>query len=195
MNSINSWLIQLIEEGVRHKLWQKCGKRATLSHMAMTFEAGWFEKYFFSISVFESKYKVSIVLMENSSRFNPFKILMRNDLSTLSNALENSTYTAHQPRLANRSRVIAFFNFRIAVCICLSRKYACWGFFRILQKSFLNSITDNMGKKFRVSIHETDRVKILYCYGIFRFREQFDYCWMKTIWLFSTMNKMIENFR
>ena len=43
-------------------------------------------------------------------------------------------------------------------------------------KVFFNSITDSTGKNFRVSIYETDGAKIWYCYGIFRFREQFDYC-------------------
>ena len=82
-------------------------------------------KLFISITAFESKYKVSIALTDNSSRFNPFKILMRSDLSTLSNALEKSNFTALEPRVANHSGVIAFFNFRIAVCVCLPGKYAC----------------------------------------------------------------------
>ena len=43
-------------------------------------------------------------------------------------------------------------------------------------KVFFNSITDYMGKDFRVGIHEIDGAKILYCYVIFSFREQFDYC-------------------
>ena len=43
-------------------------------------------------------------------------------------------------------------------------------------KVFFNSITDYMGKDFCVSIYKADGAKILYCYGIFRFREQFDYC-------------------
>ena len=43
-------------------------------------------------------------------------------------------------------------------------------------KVIFNSITDYMGKDFCVSIHKADGAKILYCYGIFRFREQFDYC-------------------
>ena len=48
--------------------------------------------------------------------------------------------------------------------------------FNTFAKVFLNSITDYMGKNFRVSIHKTDGAKVLYCYGIFRIREQFDYC-------------------
>ena len=96
---------------------------------------------------------------------------MRSDLSILSNALEKSNFTAHEPLLANRSGVIAFFNFRIAVW-----QIRVLMVFYNFAKVFLNSITDYMGKDFRVSIHEADGAKILYFYGIFRFREQFYYC-------------------
>ena len=83
------------------------------------------KKPFISITAFGSKYKVSIALTENSSRLNALKILMRSDLSTLSNALEKSNFRVHEPRLANRTGVILFFSFRIVVCICLPGNYAC----------------------------------------------------------------------
>ena len=133
------------------------------------------EKPFISITAFESEYKVSIALTENSSRFNFFQSLMKIHLSTLSNALEKSDITAHESRLANRSGVIAFFDLRIVVCICLPVKYACWWFLQHW-KGLFKPTTDYMGKNFCIYVHENDRAKILYCYGIFRFREQFDYC-------------------
>ena len=74
-----------------------------------------------SFTAFESKYKGSKALTEKSSRFNPFKILMRRDLSTLLNPLEKSNLIAHEHRLAKRSGII----FSIAVCIFLPGKDTC----------------------------------------------------------------------
>ena len=70
---------------------------------------------------------------------------MRVDLSTLSNALEKSNFTAHEPRLANRSVVIAFLNFRIAVCIVLQANTRADGFYNFA-KVLLNLLQNTWEK-------------------------------------------------
>ena len=95
------------------------------------------EKTFVSIAVFECKYKILVGLTENSSRFNPLKILMRTDLSTLSNDLEESNFIAYEHRLANRSGVIAFFLFSFCGVHLSSRQISLlMVFFQTWQESF-----------------------------------------------------------
>ena len=61
-------------------------------------------------------------------------------------------------------------------------------------KVFFVSITDYMGKNFCFSIHKNNRAKTLFCYGLFRFWEQFDYCSIKIVMEFLALNKTIEYF-
>ena len=120
------------------------------------------KKPFISITAFESKYNVSMALTENSSRLIPFEILMKNDLSTLSNALEKSTFTAHEPQL-----LFAFLfqaNTRVD------------GFLQLCKGLSIIDYIGVHGRYFCVSVFETNRAKIVYCYFIFRLREQLDYC-------------------